>query len=718
VKVSELVAYGLSPQVVEILRGRGIEELYPPQEECIRRGILEGKSMVVSIPTAAGKTLVAELCMLKALGEGRGKCLYIVPLRALASEKYQEFKEKYSPLGFKVGISTGDYDTVDPRLATYDILVATSERVDSLLRHRARWLADLVAVVVLDEVHILNDPGRGPTLEVLTTRLRQVNPNVQLVALSATIGNSGELAKWLGAELVKSEWRPVPLKKGVYYRGRIIFSDGSTKKIPARGDPLLSLTLDTIREGGQVLLFVNTRKSAQAVAASLAEGISSLLSPEEREKLVEAAGRIEGALDEPTQTCRQLAECVRRGSAFHHAGLHALQRAEVERSFREGLLKVVCATPTLAMGVNLPSRRVIIRDYRRYVTPGTLEEERYGMEFISVLEFHQLCGRAGRPQYDRFGEAIVLAKERAEAEALMEGFIKAPPEHIISKLGTEPALRSHVLACVAAGYAQDESSLRDFFSQTFFAYQRGVKQVLPVVERILGFLEREEMVRRAGERFVATEFGQLVSALYIDPLSGVRLRDGLKNVTATPSDFSLLHMVCHTPDMPLLGLRKAEELEMMLAGQEFLFPVPSPDDETYEYFLREFRTACMLLDWVEEEREESIHQRFGVGAGDLRRLAETAEWLLYSAHELARLFKVRRALKPLRELRVRIRHGVRKELVELVQLRGIGRVRARSLYNAGYRRLADIRAATEAQLAKVPHIGPELAKSIKKQVES
>ena len=704
--------------MVEILRARGMEELYPPQEECIRRGLLEGKSMVVSIPTAAGKTLVAELCMLKALGEGRGKCLYIVPLRALASEKYQEFKEKYSPLGFKVGISTGDYDTADPRLATYDILVATSERVDSLLRHRATWLADLVAVVVLDEVHILNDPGRGPTLEVLTTRLRQVNPSIQLVALSATIGNSGELAKWLGAELVRSEWRPVPLKKGVYCGGKIIFSDGSTKKVPARGDPPLSLTLDTIQEGGQVLLFVNTRKSAQAVAASLAEGISNLLSPEEREKLEAVARRIEGALDEPTQTCRQLAECVSRGSAFHHAGLHALQRAEVERSFRDGLLKVVCATPTLAMGVNLPSRRVIIRDYRRYVTPGTLEEERYGMEFISVLEFHQLCGRAGRPQYDKFGEAIVLAKGRDEAEALMEGFIKAPPEHIVSKLGTEPALRSHVLACVAAGYAQDESSLQDFFSQTFFAHQRGVKQVLPVVERILAFLEREEMVRRVGERFVATEFGQLVSTLYIDPLSGVRLRDGLKNVTATPSDFSLLHMICHTPDMPLLGLRRMEELETMLAGQEFLFPVPSPEDETYEYFLREFRTACMLLDWVEEEREESIHERFGVGAGDLRRLAETAEWLLYSAHELARLFKVRGALKPLRELRVRIRHGVKRELVELVQLRGIGRVRARSLYNAGYRRLSDIRAATEAQLAKVPHMGPELARSIKKQVES
>jgi helicase len=298
----------------------------------------------------------------------------------------------------------------------------------------------------------------------------------------------------------------------------------------------------------------------------------------------------------------------------------------------------------------------------------------------------------------------------------MEGFINAPPERIISKLGVEPALRSHVLACVAAGYAQEESSLRDFFSKTFFAYQRGVRYVLPVVQRILDFLEREGMLKRMGEKFVATEFGQLVSALYIDPLSAVRIRDGLRNITTTPSDFSLLHMICHTPDMPLLGLRRIEEVEMTLENQEFLFPVPDPNEEAYEFFLREVRTATMLLDWVEEKEEEEIHQKFGVGAGDVRRLAETAEWLLYSAHQLARLFKVRKALKPLRELTARVRYGVKSELVELIQLRGIGRVRARSLYNAGYRKLSDLQKATEAELARVPHLGPQLARSIKEQV--
>ncbi|TDA33609.1 MAG: hypothetical protein DSO02_03850, partial [Hadesarchaea archaeon] len=247
------------PGVAEVLEREGILSLYPPQEEAIRKGVMEGKNLVLAVPTAGGKTLVAELCMLRSILVEGGKALYIVPLRALASEKYEEFKERYGPLGVKVGISTGDFDTADLRLAKYDLLVATSEKVDSLLRHRAKWLADVVSVVVLDEVHLINDPGRGPTLEVLTARLRQVNPKVQVLALSATVRNAEELAEWLGAELVRSDWRPVPLKRGVFWDGKIIFEDGEKRHL-GEGEALSILTLDTLREGGQVLIFVNTRE--------------------------------------------------------------------------------------------------------------------------------------------------------------------------------------------------------------------------------------------------------------------------------------------------------------------------------------------------------------------------------------------------------------------------------------------------------------------------
>ena len=701
------------PGVAEVLEREGILSLYPPQEEAIRKGVMEGKNLVLAVPTAGGKTLVAELCMLRSILVEGGKALYIVPLRALASEKYEEFKERYGPLGVKVGISTGDFDTADLRLAKYDLLVATSEKVDSLLRHRAKWLADVVSVVVLDEVHLINDPGRGPTLEVLTARLRQVNPKVQVLALSATVRNAEELAEWLGAELVRSDWRPVPLKRGVFWDGKIIFEDGEKRKI-GEGEALSILTLDTLREGGQVLIFVNTRKSAQTVASSLSEKVVMLLGEEEREKLRQVAKRVEGALGEPTRTCKLLAECVRRGVAFHHAGLHADQRKEVEDAFRGNLLKVVCATPTLAAGMNLPARRVVVRDYRRY-------SEDFGSTLIPVLEIQQMMGRAGRPKYDRYGEAVLIAKSEGEVEVLMEEYVKGEPERLVSKLGTEPALRTHVLACVASGYASTVGDVLGFMEGTFFSHQFEVKTMKGVVERVLDFLEEEGMVRKEGERLLATPFGELVSRLYIDPLSGVLMREGLEGISkGEPTTLGLLHLICRTPDMERLYLGRGEEMEfenlVEERWKEFLVPVPE-DPEDFEFFLAEVKTARMLESWVEEVHEERIHEEFGVGAGDIRRMVETASWLLHAAHELARLLKVKKALRPLRKLEERVKYGVKEELLELVQLSGIGRVRARNLWKAGYKRLEDIKRATVEQLASVPTIGPETAKSIKRQVE-
>lgn len=207
-------------KLYSVLESEGITELRPSQSKAISAGLLEGKSLLVCTPTASGKTLVAELAMVNAILTGKGKAVYIVPLKALGSEKHKEFKRKYPFL--KVGMSIGDLDASDPQLYSHDIIICTSEKLDSLIRHHAPWLRD-VGVVVVDEVHLLNDMSRGPTLEILITILKQMLPKVQLVALSATIGNEVELAEWLDAELVHDTWRPVELKKGVYHDGTIEF---------------------------------------------------------------------------------------------------------------------------------------------------------------------------------------------------------------------------------------------------------------------------------------------------------------------------------------------------------------------------------------------------------------------------------------------------------------------------------------------------------------
>ena len=209
------------PKELYSILGKEIKVLRPAQVKAVENGLLDRKNILVCTPTASGKTLIAELAALKSIIEGNGKAIYIVPLKALASEKYKDFKKRYGGIA-KVALSIGDIDSSDSYLVDYDLIITTSEKLDSLIRHHAPWLS-LISTIIIDEIHLLNDPGRGPTLEILITILRQLLKKVQIIGLSATIGNPEELAEWLKAELVKDDWRPVKLSKGVYLDGEVEF---------------------------------------------------------------------------------------------------------------------------------------------------------------------------------------------------------------------------------------------------------------------------------------------------------------------------------------------------------------------------------------------------------------------------------------------------------------------------------------------------------------
>lgn len=200
---------------------KNISEFRPCQEKAIKAGLLENKNLLVCTPTASGKTLIAEIAALETILKQDGMVIYIVPLKALANEKFKEFSERYSHL-CKIALSIGDMDKADPYLGKYDLLITTSEKFDSLIRHHCPWLHS-IKLVIVDEIHLLNDPGRGPTLEILITVLKQILKNIQIISLSATIGNPEELADWLQAELVIDNWRPVELKKGVMQNNEIEF---------------------------------------------------------------------------------------------------------------------------------------------------------------------------------------------------------------------------------------------------------------------------------------------------------------------------------------------------------------------------------------------------------------------------------------------------------------------------------------------------------------
>ncbi len=211
----------LPEKLKEVFSKEGILQFRPAQEKAIQAGLLEGKNLLICTPTASGKTLIAELASGKTILEQHKKAVYIVPLIALANDKHKDFTRKYQHT-FRVTQSSGDLDTSDKYLADYDLIICTAEKLDSLTRHHASWLTQ-IGCVILDEIHLLNDTERGPTLEILITLLRQITPHAQIIGLSATIGNPQELAAWLEATLVQDTWRPVPLHKGVYCNGIIQF---------------------------------------------------------------------------------------------------------------------------------------------------------------------------------------------------------------------------------------------------------------------------------------------------------------------------------------------------------------------------------------------------------------------------------------------------------------------------------------------------------------
>ena len=705
--VQELEKFGVEKKYVERLEKEGIKKFYPPQEKALKKGLLEGKNLVLAVPTAAGKTLVATLAMIKSLEKGK-KAIYVVPLISLANEKYEYYTKFFKER--KVAISVGDFDSADPWLERYDVIVVTVEKLDSLIRHGAPWLCQ-TGLVVFDEVHLLNDPSRGPTLEILITKMRTMLKRAQFLFLSATIKNAEELAEWLDAILIKSDFRPTKLYEGIAYDSKIWLPEMGEIKL--REDLSLeeAIAFEILKRRKQAIFFVATRRNAESLALKLASLTRKHLGRNERELLKKLGDEIENVLEIPTSQCKKEGRCVRGGVAFHHAGLLGAQKRMIEKAFKRGWLKFIVATPTLAYGVNLPAFAVIIRDARRYY-PGI------GSKYIPVLEYMQMVGRAGRPAYDEYGISMLTAKTEDEARVLFDRFIMGEMEEISSKLAIEPVLRMHVLALIATNFCNSERSIFSFFSKTFFAHQWGdismiEEKVLEVIDllREWGFLEKK--------RLVATDLGKRVCQLYLDPLSAHIFIEALRT-SKKINDFGILHLISSVNEMkPLPSVRLGElgriEEEIAKREEDFLIEIPEEWDLEFEDFLKSVKMAGVFEDWINEASEERILESYNITPGELRGRIEIADWLLYSLHEIALLLGMKNFLKDVRKLRVRVQKGVKEELLPLVRLRGVGRVRARKLFEAGIRRVSDLKKVPVETLAKI--IGPKTAENLKEQVE-
>ena len=698
----------LPESAIEFLKSEGLTKLYPPQNDAIKAGLLKGKSVLVSAPTASGKTLIATLAIISYLSKNKGKVIYLSPLRALAAEKFLEFKklEKIS-IGnkIKVGISTGDYENIEKKLEKNNILILTNEKMDSIIRHGAEWI-DEIGLVISDEIHLIGDDSRGPTLEMILTQLKELEHKPQILGLSATITNSDEIANWLGCKLVNNEWRPVPLSEGVYDGGLVTMSDGTTFEVAntIRGTPI-DLGVQCVQEGGQSLIFAETRMRSKSLATKAVEVIEQLLEKKELDELEKISKKIL-TNNEQTDLVKTLAILVKKGVAFHHAGLNQTCRQIIETEFRKGTIKLLSSTPTLAAGVNLPARRVVISNINRYNAKIGANRP------ISVLEYKQLCGRAGRPQYDKYGESIVVGN--GNGEEILEHYIKGEPEPIESKITEDKSLRTHILSVIVTHPGIKKEEILNFFLQTLGGLQSRKPTIKFGIDIALRFLSSEILIIKKGERYAATEFGKKTSMLYIDPLTATHFRDSIENVSKKRKHtFGFLHVITNSEEFfPKFSLRNKdfETASIMIENHtsELLEPISEYDCS---------RSLLALQSWITESSETTLSDNLGIESGDMHRMVENANWLTYCLREIAKHVERADLLEELENLRRRIVYGIREELLELVKVKGIGRVRARTLFKHKIKTLDDLAKIPVNKLAEIDKIGLTLADNIKSELK-
>ncbi len=496
--------------------------------------------------------------------------------------------------------------------------------------------------------------------------------------------------------------------------------------------PVVNLALDTVKVGKQALVFVSTRQSAEKSAEEIAHNLKL-----SNDKLAAVADEALHALSRPTKQCERLSRCIKGGAAFHHSGLTGKQRQLIEDNFRNGVIKIICCTPTLAMGVDLPAYRAVIRDMKRFS-----ERSGYGYggsSWIPVLEYLQMCGRAGRPRFDTEGQAILVAGTESEEEELTERYIHGEPEAIFSKLAVEPVLRTYLLSLIATGIVGNRPEIMNFFSRTFWSHQyKDFKQLEKVIDKMLFLLEEWEFISRSdsgksdftsaadmkSEAVKPTLLGTRVAELYLDPLTAHEIIVGLRKATAKkvaePVQFQLLQLISSTLEMrPLLRVkvREMEDFQAVLAeqGSMLLVEEPSMFEDGYDDFLASVKTAKFLEEWIDERDEEYLLEKYGIRPGEVHAKLGNADWLLYSAAEIAKLMQLQQLLRHITKLRFRVEYGVREELLPLLQLKGIGRVRARKLFSNRIKNLADVKTADVSSLTQILGSG-KIAIDIKQQL--
>lgn len=567
-------AYKLPKPLVANFEALGIQSIYPWQKQCLMGpGLLKGEeNLVYSAPTGGGKSLVADVLMLKRVLEDReAKAILVLPYVALVQEKVRWLRNVVQ--GISREAITGPIEESDQKFwrrrsdedtvrvvgffggskvkqtwADFDIGVCTIEKANSLVNTAINdGSITKLKVVVLDELHMIDDDHRGYLLELMATKLLSLDDHaVQIIGMSATLTNIALLATWLQGHFYETQYRPVPIEEHLVYDGRI-YAAGTVSRLMravsqaketqvsqapstvlgtiAASDakelqePVLNavvaLASETARAGYGVLVFASSRAGCESDALIISRVLPPLQGwdtdiQEKRTDLLGDLRSLPGGLD-PI-----LEQTVSHGVAFHHAGLTTEERDHIANAYDAGTIKVCVATCSLAAGINLPARRVI------------LHNARMGRDIVGPSMLRQMRGRAGRKGKDEVGETYLCCRQK-DLEDVTE-LMQAELPQLTSCLTSEKhRIQRALLEAVAVRLATSRDSLDEFVQKTLLYHSTDIIKIKETVELSLSDLQARGFISiDYFSNFEATQLGKAIVTSSLDPNDGVFIHKELK----------------------------------------------------------------------------------------------------------------------------------------------------------------------------------------------
>lgn len=733
--------YGLPVKAKEMfIKHRNISKLYDWQDECLKLSAIEKRmNLIYSLPTSGGKTLVAEILMLKELLVREKNALLVLPYVAIVQEKVRGLSPFAVDLGFHVEEYAGGKGAIPPkkRRVKKTIYIATIEKANAIVNSLIELeRSDELGMLVVDELHMVGDGGeRGSLLEILLTKVMFKCKSTQAIGMSATLGNMDEIKRFLNAEVYTNDFRPVELteylklENNIYridlnaksdeevliFERKVSHPGGLSRALASRDpDHILSLVLEVIPENS-CLMFCATKKNCENAAMMLARSLPKQqleVKKHERDILLKS---IQQAI---SGVCDVLSKTIPYGISYHHSGLTSDERELIEEAYSSGVLCLLCCTSTLAAGVNLPARRVILRS--PYI----------GIKFLTQSRYKQIVGRAGRAGIDTHGESILVMqnKDKARVLSLISGSIPNCTSSLFYEDGK--GLRQLILSLLGLKICSSEKEIEDFFERTLYHIQKRndenyqvLKCIKKEVNRLLNLGLLTNNMNTSGVSILrATDLGKatLKGCVNIDlaPYVYEQLKKGLEAICLV-NELHLLYLVTPFDSIETLHVDwmlfyncvdKFREVELKACefvgiSQNILCKKATgqrvPKGNFNEFIYKRFYLTLIIQEILMSKSLMNVAQVFNQTRGFLQNLLSSTfafmSLMINFTEELSDLW----ALKLLfQALLARVTFIRNVELIALMEIPGVKQARASQLFKAGYQTIQHLAHADSKTLVK------------------